>query len=63
MLGVRHVSFSNARMVVVSRMLGAILLLVIRSSQLSLECSDPVVARAVVVVLVVNISSILTLHL
>ena len=62
MLGVRHISFSNARMVVVSRMLGVILLLVIRSSQLFLEYSDPVVARAVVVVLVANISSILTLH-
>ena len=62
MLGVRHISFSNARMVVVSRMLGVILLLVVRSSQLFLECLDSVVTRAVVVVLVANISSILTLR-
>ena len=62
MLGVRHISLSNARMVVVSRMLVMILLLVNRSSQLFLECSDSVVARAVVVVLVANISSILTLR-
>ena len=62
MLGVRHVSFSDVRMVVVSRMLGVILLLVVRSSQLFLECLDSVVTRAVVVVLVANISSILTLR-